>query len=50
MEIFTDKIIKCLPFLQDHIQNLHVFLIIGILVECLASISWPVEFIDVSVF
>jgi len=36
-----------LPFMRRHLKMLHMIVIIFIFVECLASISWAVEFIDV---
>lgn len=36
-----------MPFLRNHVRNLYYVLIAFIIIECLASISWGMEFIDV---
>lgn len=44
---FTSSLFSFLPFLKKHLKVLHFVLIGLIFVECLASISWAVQFIDV---
>lgn len=45
--MWLQKMFACLPLLRRHVRNLYYALILLIIIECFASISWPIEFLDV---
>jgi hypothetical protein len=44
----TESLFVCLPCLRNFVRNLYYSLIFLIVIECLASIWWPMEFLDVT--
>ena len=40
MHDMTENLFEFLPFLRSHLRNLYYMLILLIVMECLASMSW----------